>query len=225
MFVVPENDAESVAIKDMLADSGEDFVVTKQQWGASWDGLEDDVKQKVRDASANGETVYGVELKHKPLTDNAVNIDHHVYGEDKDWQTGKVLYPAEDRHSDKASIEQVADVLGRELTPHEMMIAANDKGYIEEQAVEAIQHSYVEHDVTVVNLPHSKTATVCDRIPETEDNGLLINCGDGEVDFYGQHDMVESLQSEYSNAGSWSGATFWAFLGRLLNSNQKFRRK
>lgn len=48
MFVVPENDAESVAIKDMLADSGEDFVVTKQQCGASWDGLEDDVKQRVR---------------------------------------------------------------------------------------------------------------------------------------------------------------------------------
>jgi hypothetical protein len=44
LFIVPNNDAEALKIQEILKregkKEGEDFVITNQQWGASWDKLE-----------------------------------------------------------------------------------------------------------------------------------------------------------------------------------------
>lgn len=228
LFVTPRNDGEAVAIIEMLEKNGEQFLVTGQAWGASWDGLEEDIKEKIEKAKQDGIEVIGVELQGD--SHGATNIDHHVYGED-------------DRSNPKASIEQVADKIGAQLTLEERFIAANDKGYIpameklgeelgitgadletivqnvrmkdrmaqgitleqEEQAKAAIEQlgdlsdkrNYIE-----IDLPHSKTATVTDRLYGKYDE-LLIISGDGESNFYGSTETINKLNEKFP--GGWSG--------------------
>jgi hypothetical protein len=227
IFVVPNNDAEAVEIISMLNTKGETVLITGQAWGASWANLEADIKDAIE---ATNCTVYGVELAGEALSTRCVNIDHHCYEGD-------------DRTNEKSSIEQVADLLGTNLTVEQQFISANDKGYIpqmralgeelgldketvealvadtrkadrnaqgitaeqEAAAEEAIASKEVVGDLTVVELAHSKCATVTDRLfgQYTE---LLIVCGDGEVDYYGSHNTVSALQSKF---GGWSGNGFW----------------
>lgn len=61
-------------------------------------------------------TVYGVELKaDMQVPSNYITIDHHG-----DYESGP------------SSLEQVAEIIGHELTPKECLVAANDKGYFSE---------------------------------------------------------------------------------------------
>ena len=77
--------------------------------------LEEELKAKIEEAKREQKTVYGVELQGD--SNGAINVDHHTYGED-------------DRSNPKSSIEQVAEILGVELTLDEQFVSANDKGYI-----------------------------------------------------------------------------------------------
>lgn len=258
IFIVPENDLESVEILKMLRENGyQDNVnlfVTGQQWGASWQSLEDHIKEAIKNAAP--ETVYGVELKGESPY---INVDHHVY-RDVDWSTGTVLYE-EDRSKDKngipkeTAIEQVARIVGVEMTQDMLFVAANDAAFIEgmqklgeklgmshddlsekiseirmrehkilaqaqgitqemeDQAVTAIRDAeFLANGTLVVELPHDKCSTVTDRIPEQEyEGGLLIMCGNGEIDYYGPSEIVEELMDTF---GGWSGNTeashtFW----------------
>ena len=122
IWIVPMNDLEADAIIRMLIKNGEEFYTTGQKWGASWDGLEKETKMIIIDAKENAldiygeeQVIYGVELQGK--MEGTINIDHHTYGND-------------DRSNPKSSIEQVAEILGVELTLDERFIAANDKGFI-----------------------------------------------------------------------------------------------
>ena len=101
LWVTPNNDLEAKTIVEMLQREGEDFLVTGQAWGASWEKLEEELKAKIEEAKREQKTVYGVELQGD--SNGAINVDHHIYGED-------------DRSSPKSSIEQVAEILGVELT-------------------------------------------------------------------------------------------------------------
>lgn len=260
VFIVPKNDLESVEIIKMLQkegyEIGKDLLVTNQAWGASWDGLENEIKEKMEELSKI--QIYGVELKGDAPR-NAHNIDHHNYL-DKNWETGEILYQ-DDRTVDEngnrkhSSISQVAELIGRELSLDQQFVAANDVGFVdqmrrygqhigleqdeinkkvldirmreheilaqvqgitpkmEQQAIDAINKSYqLENGCTVVELPHSKCATVTDRIPNQEyEGGLLIKCGDGEFDYYGPSEIVNDLQGQF---GGWTGNTeekytFW----------------
>lgn len=113
IWVTPNNDLEAKAIIAMLKREGEDYLVTGQAWGASWENLEEEIKARIEEAKRELKTVYGVELQGD--SNEAINIDHHTYGDD-------------DRSNQKSSIEQVAEILGVELTLVEQFISANDKG-------------------------------------------------------------------------------------------------
>ena len=115
LWVCPNNDLEAKTIIEMLEREGEKYLVTGQTWGASWEKLEEEIKTKLKEAMENGQEVYGIELQGN--SNGAINIDHHTYGED-------------DRRNSKSSIEQVADILEKELTLDEQFVSANDKGYI-----------------------------------------------------------------------------------------------
>ena len=228
LFITPRNDGEAVAIAELLEKNGEQFLVTGQGWGASWEKLEDDIKEKIEKAKQDGIEVIGIELKGD--SHGATNIDHHVYEND-------------DRSNPKASIEQVADKIGVQLTVEEQFIAANDKGYIpameklgaelgirgadletivqnvrmkdrmaqgitleqEEQAKVAIEQlgdlsekrNYIELD-----LPHSKTATITDRLYGKYDE-LLIISADGESNFFGSTATIKMINEKFP--GGWSG--------------------
>lgn len=226
IFVVPENDLESQQIIQLLKRNGyvlgENLFVTKQGWGASWEGLEPEIKEAIK----GKDNVYGVELQGNA---GFHNIDHHKYDGD-------------DRSNPKSSIEQVADLLGVQLTVWEMLVAANDKGYIpamysachklkeqgfrdedtfgiiqdiryadrvaqgityeqEEQAIEALEKAEKTDDLTLVHLPHSKCATITDRLYGKYKN-LAIVSDDGEINFYGDGKVCEEMLEEF---GGWAG--------------------
>ena len=66
--------------------------------------------------------------------------------------------------------------------------------------------------LNAVYLPHSKCATVTDRLYGQYDN-LLIVCGDGELDFYGKGSICKDLNAKFEgwcggdldNSGFWGG--------------------
>ena len=117
-FITPANDGEAVEIRKILQATHIDHVVTRQAWGATWANLEPGVVEIIEGfISANPSAViYGIELGG-PARWGAINVDHHIYRD-------------ENRSNEKSSIEQVAALLGIELTDHQLLIAANDKGYI-----------------------------------------------------------------------------------------------
>ena len=53
-----------------------------------------------------------------------------------------------------------------------------------------------------LDLPHSKTSTVTDRLYGKYDN-LLITSGDGETNFYGTTEIIQMLNERFP--GGWSG--------------------
>lgn len=224
LWVTPSNDLEAKTIVEMLQREGEDYLVTGQAWGASWDGLEEEIKAQIEEAKKQEKTVFGVELQGD--SNGAINVDHHQYGED-------------DRTNQKSSIEQVAEILGIELTLDEQFVSANDKGYIpameklgaelgissedlqeiianirmrdrETQGVTAEQEAQAQEAVEKLgpitekqeyiqlDLPHSKTSTVTDRLYGKYDN-LLITSGDGETNFFGKADIIRMLLERFPN--------------------------
>lgn len=228
LWVTPNNDLEAKTIVEMLQREGEDFLVTGQAWGASWEKLEEELKTKIEAAKREQKTVYGVELQGD--SNGAINVDHHTYGED-------------DRSNPKSSIEQVAEILGVELTLDEQFVSANDKGYIPameklgaelgisaedlqeiisnirmrdremqgvtpeqeaqaQEAVEKLGEIAEKREYIQLDLPHSKTSTVTDRLYGKYDN-LLVTSGDGETNFYGTTEIIQMLNERFP--GGWSG--------------------
>lgn len=53
-----------------------------------------------------------------------------------------------------------------------------------------------------LDLPHSKTSTVTDRLYGKYDN-LLITSGDGETNFYGTTETIQMLNERFP--GGWFG--------------------
>jgi len=235
IWIVPNNDLEAKAIIEMLEREGEEYIVTGQAWGASWENLEEEIKQKIEKAKRSKIEVYGVELQGNK--DGVINIDHHIYGED-------------DRSNEKSSLEQVADILKVELTLDEQFVSANDKGYIPEmeklgrklgiskedlkeiisnirmrdremqgvtieqeiqaqEAVEELGDISEKRDYISIDLPHSKTSTVTDRLYGKYDN-LLITSADGETNFFGTTEIINMLNEKFP--GGWSG-------GQLFKGN------
>ena len=230
LWVCPNNDLEAKTIIEMLEREGEKYLVTGQTWGASWKKLEEEIKKELKEALENGTEVYGIELQGN--SNGAINIDHHIYGED-------------DRRNPKSSIEQVADILGKELTLDEQFVSANDKGYIpameelgeklkinpkdlkeiianirmrdrETQGITSEQEAQAEEAIKKlgelkekrnyisIDLPHSKTSTVTDRLYGKYDN-LLVTSEDGETNFFGKTEIIKMLSERFPNG--WSGGS------------------
>ena len=230
LWVCPNNDLEAKTIIEMLEREGEKYLVTGQTWGASWEKLEEEIKNELKEAIENGTEVYGIELQGN--SNGAINIDHHIYGED-------------DRRNPKSSIEQVADILGKELTLDEQFVSANDKGYIpameelgeklkinpkdlkeiianirmrdrETQGITSEQEAQAEEAIKTlgelkekrnyisIDLPHSKTSTVTDRLYGKYDN-LLVTSEDGETNFFGKTEIIKMLSERFPNG--WSGGS------------------
>ena len=226
VVVTPVNDGEAVQIEKILKNENIKTLITKQGWGASWDGLEPEIKKEIEEYKNKGYQIYGVELQGS-APEGAVNIDHHRYDGD-------------DRSNEKSSLEQVAKLIDHELTLFEQFVSANDKGFIpkmlelaktknlskeqtqkmiekvrlqdraaqgitseqEKVAEEAIKKAEIFDRLTVVRMSHSKTSTVCDRLYGKYKN-LLVLSEDGEVNFFGCQKVIKKLSDLVK--GSWSG--------------------
>ena len=232
-FFIGGTDAEMITIRELLDKEGVSYSDAKLGWGAKTSDYGDEIK-KVAD---EGKTPVIIELAvDTEIPGNTVVVDHH------NEHAGK-----------PASILQVCELLGVEPTRKMQLIAANDSGYIpamlemgatkeeiasvrykdraaqgitpeqEEQAEEAIKNAREVCGVTVVRCPHSKTATITDRLfdPNKPQN-ILILSGDGEVNYFGPEDICRKLQGNkvgerpaawdpkqtevvYDNFGGWIG--------------------
>jgi len=70
------------------------------------------------------------------------------------------------------------------------------------EAVERLGEIKEKRAYIQVDLPHSKTSTVTDRLYGKYDN-LLITSGDGETNFYGTTEIINMLNEKFP--GGWSG--------------------
>jgi hypothetical protein len=225
LFVLPINDGESYVIAELLKQSNVPFLVTNQKWGASWQGLESDIINKVINAINNGVEVFGIELQG--YIDGVKNIDHHNYS----WLN-------DDRSHDLSSLEQVAKLLKIKLTPFQKAVSENDKGYIplmqknkrskkmieevraldrksqgiseeaEKEAERAISNLSILNDLTIIQCGHSKCAPITDRLYGKYKNLFIIS--PGELNFFGSASVVKKLEVNFSG---WSGGSgdnkFW----------------
>jgi hypothetical protein len=231
IFVVPKNDAEAVRIIEILQEKNEKLLITSQSWGASWEGLEEEIKKELHEYDKKYQlsidskiAIYGVELKGNNEY-NAIDIDHHCYDN-------------EDRSNKKSSLEQVAEIINYQLSNYDKMISANDTGYIpamqnldidiaaeeresliikvraldrkcqgiteeqEEQAIESIENNLEKIDETIiVKSPHSKCACYTDRL-FGKYKRLLVISEDGESNFYGDKYTIEELFNKFEG---WKG--------------------
>jgi hypothetical protein len=206
-FIIPANDGEAVEIRRILRGLKIDHVVTRQTWGATWAGLEPAVVTEIEGfLSANpSAVVYGVELGG-PSRFGAMNIDHHIYRD-------------ENRSNEKSSIEQVAVLLGVELTSHQALVAANDKGWIpallamgasaneikivraqdrlcqgvtpdqEAQAVADIATAEVHGSKWLIRCPKGSTSAITDRIFGQYSELLTIDGQNGKWIYFGPRQM------------------------------------
>ncbi len=108
-FLLGGHDLEMLTIKQIL-ERREDCVVLDKhlRWdNAFLSAYQDDIKD-------NDGTIYGIELREDiPVKSNYHRIDHH-----------------NDKEDLPSALEQVAEILDVELNRLQLLIAANDKGYI-----------------------------------------------------------------------------------------------
>lgn len=113
IFLLGGIDLEMLTIEELLIENGIACLNRKLTWDTSKVTAYADI---IRSPKYAGYQLYGIELienNRLPLPGNYQSIDHH-----------------NDRVNEKSSVEQVADILGVKLTRHQMLVAANDKGYI-----------------------------------------------------------------------------------------------
>lgn len=228
VWIVPDNDLEAHTIIEMLEENGETVLVTGQAWGASWENLENDIQEKVEEAKKNGKKVYGVELQGD--SKGGINIDHHIYGND-DRSSDKAsieqvamiikrvlsieekFIAANDKGYIPAMIkvgkklglsdEQINEVIKNiRLRDREMQGVTMEQEEEAETAVEELGVIEGKREYIHLNLPHSKTSTVTDRLFGKYEN-LLVISADGETNFYGTTQIIKVLEKKFP--GGWSG--------------------
>lgn len=220
-------DAEMVEIIDVCRKVGVEVVDSHLGWGAAASTYSEEIAAAV----SEGKQVVLVELALDiELPETAIVVDHH-----------------NEMSSRPASILQVLALLGMDATRWQQLVAANDCGYIpamlsmgaipeevaavrladrsaqgitpeqEAEAERAIGCREVINGVTVVRMNHSKTATVTDRLFNSEkEQRLLVLSEDGESNFFGPKKLCLLLQGEktgkstegwdtYSHFGGWTG--------------------
>lgn len=167
VFFLGGADAEMNRISEVLAGAGAEVVTKSLGWGANVSSYVAEITQAV----AEGKTPVLLELG------GIVLVDHHG-----------------DRSAEPASIMQVLNLLGIQPTRWDLLIAANDSGFIpamlemgatpeevakvrladrnaqgitpemEAEAERAILEAKTSGRLTVVHMAHSKCATVTDRL-------------------------------------------------------------
>jgi hypothetical protein len=167
LWILPVNDLESHAIRDLLNAAGQDCIQTEQGWGARWTTLAPSILercQEFREAHPDG-TIYGIELAG-PNPFDAIDIDHHRYS-------------GEDRTSQWSSLEQVAAILKIKLNREQQLVAINDRAWIPGLLAAGISWPEItairERDRRVQGVtPDDEAQAHRDLITARRDNGVWI---------------------------------------------------
>ena len=170
LFLLGGYDLEMLTIRQMLEGRDGCTLLDKHlQWGnAQLSAYQEELSRL--DGYAN---IYGIELQEDiPLPQKYHRIDHH-----NDWA------------GNPSSLEQVAVVMGVELTRYQQLVAANDKGYI--PAMEALGASAEE--IEDIRRKDREVQGVTDK-DEFLAEKAIANC----LRTHGDITLVQALSSHFS---------------------------
>ncbi len=165
IFLLGGYDLEMITIKDLLAEHKEDFFDYRLSWGARLSSYSDVLNPY--------DLFIGIELFediNPPM--NYYPVDHHNQGQNK-----------------PSSIEQIADLLKLKLNRYQLLVAANDKGYI--PAMEVLGASRPEIDEI------RKADRSAQGVME-EDELLAVKSINEGLEQHGDFIIVNSLTSKFS---------------------------
>ncbi len=175
LFLLGGYDLEMLTIRKLLEANDLDFLDAGLDWSnATWKAYTQvDTKDKIHLAISNKKTIVGIELRGAcPFNGDHIDIDHHG-----------------DRESEPSSIEQVANLLGLELTSEQTLIAANDKGYIPAM----VEQGATEDEINKVRKADRKAQGVTE-----EDERLAKESIEKRLTEYEGITVVNSLTSKFS---------------------------
>lgn len=248
LFIVPMNDAESLEIIRMLLTQDEEVYKVSKGWGVSWDDVFEEYPELERDPRLK----IGVELGGKrPPT--GINIDHHRYqvddryneycsleqiasylnigltehqkllcANDKGYIPGMISYLKDFPYTEKQKTELIAGI---------RMLDRAAQGITElhekeaERGLQEARNKYKKGWLEV-NLSHSKTACVCDRVfGEFKDILVLTENATGltELNVFSSEEVIEELKKEigeYKDVDLFSGASYIGATGAVKSLEQ-----
>jgi len=208
LFLLGGHDLEMKEIKNILDEQSIPYIDKNLRWdNAKLSQYKDEIKEHLeKDSNIK---IVAVELTNdlNMTSDRLIEIDHH---------NEKSHLPS--------SLEQVASLLGIELTRKQRLVAENDKGYIpymekfgatkdeiayirrldremqgvseedEKLADEAIKNKKTIDNIVVVKSETSKFSPIVDKLYPTE---RLLIYTDTELTYYGKY--AKQLGKEYKN--------------------------
>ena len=225
-FLLGGYDLEMLEIRKILEIHNQPFTDLNLSWGATLDAYQEAIQ-------ANPNHVFvGIELVIKDnsvIPQNYIEIDHH---------NEKAHLPA--------SIEQLASVLGVNLTRHQQLVAANDKGYIpamrqmgasedeieyiryldrqaqgvteemEQMALSSLKKGRFEHDVFVIETPLDKFSPIVDRLNQ---NKILIYNHE-TLNYYGVgiNKLAESFKNLIDSQKAYHGGGDSGYFGTVAGA-------
>lgn len=233
VYLIGGSDLEMHQIKKRLKRSGQEYIDKDLKWGAKVDDYRDEIKKILEDGKipvaielSGADKLDGVvdidhhgEKAHRPASIAQVMgraglrmsfIDELVAADDSAYIPGMEAKIEEHRKELEAKVgtegfERMKSKLINLIRAKSRQIQGITEEH-EHQATEAIKHLETTCDglLTIVRMPHSKTAAVADPLFGKYKN-LIIISDDGEVNFFGDGKLCQDLQSTF--ADSWSGGS------------------
>jgi len=232
MFMLGGADAEMFAIRELLEGVGAEYADRQLSWGASVDSYEEEIAEALN----AGKIPVCVELQGaETYGDQVITVDHHSYG-DIDYtnrpaailQVCKLLGVEPNRHQQLIAANDsgyIPGMLAMGATPEEVAeirkldrAAQGITSAQEAEAERALQVREHADGVTIVRMEHSKCAPVTDVLFGTKDaDSLLIVCGDGERDYFGNgaicQRLIEAFPTGWAGGSGLGDAEGTAFFG------------
>lgn len=213
MWIVQNKNLEAQTIIGMLKFKGEEVTITEQKGVATWEGLEEEIKDWIE---ANTEyLIYGVEIEGE-CPSCCVEISFR-----------EVKKPVKNEY--QATLEVVAEEIGYELSLHEKFIAVNERYYIpgmqeyakklnfsdtqtkqiideiraadrraqgislehELETIKCLENKEEHEELIVVRLPHNYFATATDRLYGQYKNLLVVS--PDKIGFFGDGYLCSTL--------------------------------
>lgn len=163
------HDLEMLTIKQMLEGRDDCKILDEQlRWdNASLSAYQNDL------STYEGHDFYGIELKEDiPLPNNYHRIDHH-----------------NDKYNLQSSLEQIAEIFGIELNHQQLLVAANDKGYI--PAMKSM--GATDEEIEGIRLQDRQAQGVTEEDERLADQSIKEN-----LTQYGSITIVKALTHKFS---------------------------
>lgn len=233
VYLIGGSDAEMQLIKKRIKKAGQEYVDKDLKWGAKVEDYSNEISEILESGDipvaielAGAETIDGVvdidhhnEKSNRPasllqvmdrlglkpsLFDELIAANDSAYIPGMEKKLEQHRYQIESK-TGKDGFEKIKTKLIQLVRSKDREAQGITKEQ-EKQAEEAIQkrEDLYNNTLTIVRMPHSKSATVTDRAYGTYEN-LFVPSEDGESNFFGNGKLCKELHDTYQ--GSWAGGS------------------